>query len=393
MKTKRHYFLMISCPGDVVKERELLKDCVEMINNERTDDVWVELQYWVTDTISDAGMMAQDSINDQIVNDSDGLIAIFNARLGTPVHDYKCGTDEEINLMLKAGKHVSLLFNSKPTIDLSDPNSIEQITKLQEYKNEQSSKAYYRQFSDEESFMVLALREIRLWLRSIIGNTSKTGVEIKITDNDISDVVPDTGDAESSNGDSQVIPHENTNEVSIDTEAGTIDCVVYITEAALSITEEFNDFSRFSKEMTEKTNAFNDKISMYKKQGSGNGGVLLACKDFSKEIDVHRDKVIIMTDNVYTKWNELYNYLMLLKDNDISSADKVILKDSIASLRICFEESLPKIDKFLETLSSMPNFQKDVKKSTVGLSSAYKKFKTVMIKAVENCEAFEMELI
>ncbi len=62
MKLKKHYYLMISCPGDVVNERKLLKDCVETINSERTDDAWIELQYWATDTSSDAGMLAQDSI-------------------------------------------------------------------------------------------------------------------------------------------------------------------------------------------------------------------------------------------------------------------------------------------------------------------------------------------
>ena len=173
MKQKMHYYLMISCPGDVIKERELLKKCVETINRERDDD-WVELQYWVTDTFSDAGMEAQASINDQLVKDSDGLIAIFNARLGTPTREYKCGTDEEIALMLKANKHVSLLFNNKPTIDLTNPSSIEQITNLQKYKEEQSQKAYYRVFNDDDSFMTLAMQEIRMWLREITKTAKKS---------------------------------------------------------------------------------------------------------------------------------------------------------------------------------------------------------------------------
>ena len=137
MQMKKHYFLMISCPGDVIRERELLKECVEIVNNERNDDSWVELRYWVTDTFSDAGTPAQESINRQIVNESDGLIAIFNARLGTPVHEYPCGTAEEIALMLAAKKHVSLLFNNAPRIDLTRNDSIDQITKLQAYKKEQ----------------------------------------------------------------------------------------------------------------------------------------------------------------------------------------------------------------------------------------------------------------
>ena len=74
MQWKKHYLLMISCPSDVIKERDLLKECVEQVNNERTDDSWVELKHWITDTFSDAGTPAQESINKQIVHDSDGLI-------------------------------------------------------------------------------------------------------------------------------------------------------------------------------------------------------------------------------------------------------------------------------------------------------------------------------
>lgn len=392
MKIKKHYFLMISCPGDVVRERELLKECVDMINKERTDDVWVELQYWATDTFSDAGMLAQDSINEQIVNDSDGLIAIFNARLGTPVHEYKCGTAEEIDLMLKAGKHVSLLFNSKPTIDLSNPNSIDQITRLQNYKSEQSGKAYYREFFDEESFTVLALREIRFWLRSLVGNnsTSKSSTESKGNDN-----YSVSNKDNESNVETEInkMEYGEENCVKIDSDAGTIDCVISINNAALSITDEFNNFSKYSNELTEKTNVFNDKFSMHKKQGLGNGGILIACKEFSKYIDIHRDRVLEISKRVSDKWDELYNYLMLLKNNNIPSADKVILRDSVASLRVRFEESIPQIDHFLDILSSMPNFQKDVKQSTLGLSNSYKKFKTVLVKAIENCETVEMEFI
>ena len=254
---------MISCPGDVIHERKLLKDCVENINNERTDDAWVELQYWVTDTSSDASTPAQESINEQIVNECDGLIAIFNARLGTPVHEYKCGTDEEIALMLKANKHVSLLFNTKPIIDLSNPTCIEQITKLQEYKMEQSQKAYYREFSDEESFMTLARREILMWLRTITRDNVERDVSPK--SGELEERVCEKTDRQDSQEKCEVevlIPTD----ASIDAEAGTIDCVIYIIEAATTLTDEINNFAKCGEELDNITNIFSDKINFMKKQ-------------------------------------------------------------------------------------------------------------------------------
>lgn len=396
MKTKRHYYLMISCPGDVIQERQLLKDCVEIINSERSDDVWVELQYWATDTSSDAGMLAQDSINEQLVKESDGLIAIFNARLGTPVHEYKCGTDEEIALMLKENKHVSLLFNTRPKIDLSNPTSIEQITKLQEYKIEQSQKAYYREFCDEESFMALARREILLWLRKI----SNTTPDIE-TQNDTESSFCD----HSNRNDENISSCSNKTELSvelessqngnpqsitvIDEDAGVLDCVVYITDAADALTENVNSFIKYNDDLSVKTNIFVDKINVIKKQKNGNAGVLLLCKSFADDVNKHRDSVDELIDNIEIKWNEVYQYLLIFKKNQLNNEDKVIIKDSVNSLKECFGQALPNIDKLVDSYISVPNVQKNVKSAMNGLSFVYKRFKALIIKMIENCEELD----
>lgn len=386
MKLKRHYYLMISCPGDVIHERKLLKECVENINNERSDDVWVELQYWATDTSSDAGVPAQDSINQQIVNECDGLIAIFNARLGTPVHDYKCGTDEEISLMLQANKHVSLLFNTKPTIDLSNATSIEQITRLQEYKNEQTKKAYYREFSDSESFVVLARREILMWLRNIANNEAKKEEQLPQTALEKEENNDRGNEKEEKTDKKEKLP---TKEETIDTEAGVIDCVVYITNAATELTDEITDFYNCINELTEITNSFNDKINFLKKQNKSNSGVLLACRQYAKEINLNGEKSSAILDKMELKWDEIYQYTLIYNKNTLNHEDKIILKDSISSLRQCFEETIPKIDSFLENIFSFPNIQKEVKKSLNSLSEVYKRFRLFTIQASENCEELE----
>lgn len=389
MKQKMHYYLMISCPGDVIKERELLKKCVEDINRERVED-WVELQYWVTDTFSDAGTQAQDSINEQLVAESDGLIAIFNARLGTPTRNYKCGTEEEIALMLKAGKHVSLLFNNRPTIDLTNSSSIEQISKLQEYKNEQSTKAYYRVFNDEESFTRLVRQEILLWLRKIVkeinagdsgsnnpedesrhdANEQFTAPKTDITI--INDETPETSSRE--------------NKDTIDNEAGIMDCVVYITEAATVMVEELNNFSNCTSDLNEKTDAFSNKLQFVQNQSSGNGGIIALCKIFAKEVNSSKDTSSNILDKIEEKWNEIYKYLMICNKNGLSADDKIILRDSVTGLRQCFENESPKIEDLINMFLSIPNYQKDLKTSLNALANVYKRFKKFMIKAIDNCE-------
>ena len=392
MRVKKHYFLMISCPGDVVNERKLLKDCVEAINSERSDDVWVELQYWMTDTSSDAGMQAQDSINEQIVNDCDGLIAIFNARLGTPVHNYKCGTDEEIDLMLKAKKHVSLLFNTKPIIDLSNPSSIDQITKLQEYKNEQSKKAYYREFSDENSFMILVRREILLWLRGLIKKEStkadthiNSETIITLEDDGTTEHLETPTDSKDVKETNKTIKKENS--VCIDKDAGAFDCVYSIINAAEEITNEINNFNDYCNKLSENTNTFNDRFNLLKKQKQGNSGALIACQKFAGEINEHNDLVDAVVKNIEFKWNEIYQYLLILNQNeDISTEDKIIINDSVITVKASFEESIPHIDEFLETMTSIPNFQKDIKNAINTTAKIYRHLKIIMIRIVDNCE-------
>ncbi len=390
MKVKKHYYLMISCPGDVIHERKLLKECVEDINNERTDDVWVELQYWVTDTSSDASTPAQESINEQIVSACDGLIAIFNARLGTPVHEYKCGTDEEISLMLKANKHVSLLFNTKPSIDLSNPTCIEQITKLQEYKIEQSQKAYYREFSDPKSFSVLARREILMWIRSIT-KCSHQNATSYISEDANRKIDDDAENAETHESyDVEVVSPSN---IPVDTEAGAVDCVVYITDAATILTEEINSFAKCGDELNGLIIDFNNKINFWKKRNMAHSGMLLICKQFAAKADENKNKAGAILDNIESKWNEIYQYMLIYNKLSLNIEDATILKDSISSLKQCFAQSIPEIDTLIEVFNSIPNLQKDFKKSLRSLSDVYKRFKAFTNKATANCEELELSIL
>ena len=391
MKQKMHYYLMISCPGDVIKERELLKKCVEAINKERDDD-WVELQYWVTDTFSDAGTEAQASINEQLVKDSDGLIAIFNARLGTPTREYKCGTDEEIALMLKANKHVSLLFNNKPTIDLTNPSSIEQITNLQIYKEEQSKKAYYRVFNDDDSFMNLAMQEIRMWLREITKTTKESYAIAK-------DISAKTEDVES-HSDAETIdkpptePKSTTSVVpannnDIDNEAGLVDCVMYIADAANVMVEEINSFHGCTNDLTEKTNAFTHKLQYLKNQKNGTAGVLMLFKQFATEINTNKEALSSTLDRIENKWNEIYKYLLICNKYELTNEDRIIVISSISGLKECFENALHTMDELIDTFITTPNYQKELKKSANGLADVFKRFKVFTLKAIDNCEEIE----
>lgn len=388
MQLKKHYFLMISCPGDVIRERELLKECVEIVNNERNDDSWVELRYWVTDTFSDAGTPAQESINRQIVDESDGLIAIFNARLGTPVHSYPCGTAEEIALMLAAKKHVSLLFNTAPRIDLTKDNSIDQITKLQAYKKEQSANSFYKEFKDEESFKTIALQEIRLWLRSLnaVGNQviildgGTVGTESSETtethDDSVTHIIPSQND----------VPAEDRSDKL--SEMGILDCVLYITNTSIELTTLFDQYGVLVENFQTKADEFVQKFTYTNKQNNAAASLAL-CKGFARETTEWGNQLNSFNNDFESKWNNICSYIKMVPRDMISQDDKIIMKSSLATLRGQFSDMMGQTSELLLALDKIPNIQRDFNSAMKTVKSAFVKFDKFLGMAINNCDELE----
>lgn len=390
MKLKRHYFLMISCPGDVIRERELLKECVEIVNNERNDDSWIELRHWVTDTFSDAGTPAQESINQQIVNESDGLIAIFNARLGTPVHNFPCGTAEEIALMLSAGKHVSLLFNTAPRIDLSKDNSIEQITKLQEYKKEQSLNSFYKEFKDDDTFKTIALQEIRLWLRSL--NSQENGIT-PLDGGSVTQQQKEThSHPEQSNETGGIVSpkSESTEKQPVDenTEMGMLDCVLYITNTSLELTALFDEYGVLVTDFQTKADEFVQKFTFANRQNNAAGSLAL-CKGFARETNEWGNQLNVFNNSFENKWTNICSYIKMMPREMISQDDKIIMKSSLATLREQFSEMMGQTDVLLSEIDKLPNIQKDINSAMKTVKAAFVKFNKFLGTATINCEELE----
>lgn len=388
MQMKKHYFLMISCPGDVIRERELLKECVEIVNNERNDDSWVELRYWVTDTFSDAGTPAQESINRQIVDESDGLIAIFNARLGTPVHDYPCGTAEEIALMLAAKKHVSLLFNNAPRIDLTKNDSIDQITKLQAYKKEQSANSFYKEFKDEESFKTTALQEIRLWLRSL----NATGNQVTILDRGT--VETENGEVTETHDDhvTDIVPSQNN--VYVDDkgdklpEMGILDCVLYITNTSIELTTLFDQYGVLVENFQSKADDFVQKFT-YTNRQNNTAASLALCKGFARETTEWGNQLNAFNNDFESKWNNICSYIKMVPRDMISQDDKIIMKSSLATLRGQFSDMMGQTSELLLALDKIPNIQKDFNSAMKTVKVAFVKFDKFLGTAIINCDELE----
>lgn len=150
------YDLLISCPGDVSKYVDVVKECIESFNitTGRLNNAEIVGQHWSTSSFAQSGDRPQEILNKQFVRDCDAAIAIFWTRFGTPTDKYGSGTEEEIEEMLSAGKQVFMYFVTE-SVDLNKVD-LEQYKKVQEFKGKYEGKGKYGTY-----FTVSNVEELR----------------------------------------------------------------------------------------------------------------------------------------------------------------------------------------------------------------------------------------
>ena len=99
-----HYNIVVSCPSDMVGDREKLQNAVAIVNEQNAHfrQMHFDIKYWQKDVLFGVGD-PQLIINNSIIKNADMVIALFGSRLGTPTARATSGTIEEIEEMIKAG--------------------------------------------------------------------------------------------------------------------------------------------------------------------------------------------------------------------------------------------------------------------------------------------------
>jgi len=146
------YDLLISCPGDVQDEIDVINQVVEHFNNQYTDvlDIHVRTKHWSKNSYPESGGEPQKLLNKQFVKSCDAAIAIFWTRFGTPTDKYNSGTEEEIEEMLEAGKQVFMYFSEKPLPPSQTAENIDEYNKICEYKERYKAKGLFYTYSSND---------------------------------------------------------------------------------------------------------------------------------------------------------------------------------------------------------------------------------------------------
>lgn len=162
-KTMTQFDLLISCPSDVKKELELIKEVVETFNRTigAVNNARMELRHWSTDSYPEPGDSPQNILNKQFVFSCDAAVAVFWTRFGTPTDEYGSGTEEEIEELIKSGKQVFLYFSDCPT----NPSTIDhdQYKKILAFREKYKNKGLYWPYSNMDDFKRDFLNHLSLY--------------------------------------------------------------------------------------------------------------------------------------------------------------------------------------------------------------------------------------
>jgi len=146
------YKLLISCPGDITDEIELINDSVIKFNELYSDELGITIQtkHWSKSSYAQSGGKPQALLNEQFINDCDAAVAVFWTRFGSPTDKYGSGTEEEIDLMIKAGKQVFMYFSDKPISP--SQNDYEGFQKIRDFRDKYKDKGIYSTYTTNEEF-------------------------------------------------------------------------------------------------------------------------------------------------------------------------------------------------------------------------------------------------
>ncbi len=177
------YDLLISCPGDVSKYVDVVRECIESFNITigRLNSAEIVGQHWSTSSFSQSGDRPQEILNKQFVRDCDAVVAIFWTRFGTPTDKYGSGTEEEIEEMRLAGKQVFTYFVTE-SVDLNKVD-LEQYKKVQDFKakyeGEEKYGTYFTVGNVEELRKLFSNHLTMYFLPIIMGEKEVTTVPAK----------------------------------------------------------------------------------------------------------------------------------------------------------------------------------------------------------------------
>ncbi len=174
MKKLQKLRIVLSSPGDVEKERQIMQNVIDELNNgvAADRDLHLELSRWETDAYPGFHADGPQGIVDPIlkIEECDILLGIFWKRFGTPTKDAQSGTEHEIRTAIKSWKQrerpeIMMYFKEEPfyTKDVKEHN---QHGLVIQFRNEFPKEGLYQTFKDVTEFERLTRCHLSNFIRT-----------------------------------------------------------------------------------------------------------------------------------------------------------------------------------------------------------------------------------
>lgn len=148
--------ILLASPSDVRTRLAEVEEAIHAWNALNSDAYSIVFRpiKWEMDAVPAWGVGAQDCINHELVDNADGLIALFWHRLGEPTREHASGTVEEIERFASRGKRPAIYVSNEPV-----PKSVD-VSQLHAFRNFEHSareRGFVRTFAHQIELRQLCL--------------------------------------------------------------------------------------------------------------------------------------------------------------------------------------------------------------------------------------------
>ena len=177
---------MIAGPSDTAEEMRIARQVISDWNDIHSyahDLVLLPLN-WISNSYPDSGKRPQEILNNQLIEKSDMLIAIFATKLGTPTGGYESGTIEEIEEHLKANKPIMLFFKTNV-----DANSIDkaELVRLKSFQQKIGDKILYGEYETPMHFKDILNKKLHQFINEKFMSQQMDNLPTQLKVHDLSD--------------------------------------------------------------------------------------------------------------------------------------------------------------------------------------------------------------
>lgn len=174
--------VMIGSPGDTAAERQAVTDTILRWNAHSGSSMGVLLEPVCWETHATPGLQGrpQGMINEDLIPQSEVLVAIFRSRAGSPTGIDVSGTIEEIREFMRRGQYVVVYFyEGEVSIGSVEPD---QLTAIRDFKREMQKQGLTESYTSVDDLRAKLSHHLTAIVRKLLPSSASSSVIREATD-------------------------------------------------------------------------------------------------------------------------------------------------------------------------------------------------------------------